>query len=162
MSKFYGLNWLKSENFWPSYVKSWNTPEKLELKKHAPAIKIHALFSKNIFCRKLHENEQILRSELTEKRELLAKLRQELEYTRETWNVVKVKTADSEREWHALRAEFAARRKLFKSAYHLCSGGRLTDLEEDCDGPGKVKNKLEKKLGLTRYIRMKLSKEFSG
>ena len=40
--------------------------------------------------RKLHENEQILRSELTEKRELLAKLRQELEYTRETWNVVKV------------------------------------------------------------------------
>ena len=96
--------------------------------------------------RKLHENEQILRSELTEKRELLAKLRQELEYTRETWNVVKVKTADSEREWHALRAEFAARRKLFKSAYHLCSGGRLTDLEGDCDGPGK---EFKKQLGWT-------------
>ena len=59
----------------------------------------------------------------------MAKLREELEYSRETWNVVKKKTADSEREWHALRAEFAARRKLFKSAYHLCSGGRLTDLE---------------------------------
>ena len=61
----------------------------------------------------------------------MAKLREELEYSRETWNVVKKKTADSEREWHALRAEFAARRKLFKSAYHLCSGGRLTDLEGD-------------------------------
>ena len=79
--------------------------------------------------RRLHESEQILRAELTEKRQLLAKLREELEYSRETWNVVKKKTADSEREWHALRAEFAARRKLFKSAYHLCSGGRLTDLE---------------------------------
>ena len=102
-------------------------------------VKISKCFFINF--RKLHENEQILRSELTEKRELLAKLRQELEYTRETWNVVKVKTADSEREWHALRAEFAARRKLFKSAYHLCSGGRLTDLEGDCDGPGKESKK---------------------
>ena len=42
-----------------------------------------------------------------------------MEYSRESWNVVKKKTADSEREWHALRAEFAARRKLFKSAYLL-------------------------------------------
>ena len=75
-----------------------------------------------------------MRAELTEKRQLLAKLREELEYSRETWNVVKKKTADSEREWHALRAEFAARRKLFKSAYHLCSGGRLTELEGDGDG----------------------------
>ena len=40
--------------------------------------------SKFINFRKLHENEQILRSELTKKRELLAKLRQELEYPRET------------------------------------------------------------------------------
>ena len=69
--------------------------------------------------RQLHESEQILRAELTEKRHLLAKLRKELEYSRESWNVVKKKTADSEREWHALRAEFAARRKLFKSAYLL-------------------------------------------
>ena len=73
--------------------------------------------------RKLHESEQILRAELSEKRQLLAKLREELEYSRESWNVVKKKTADSEREWHALRAEFAARRKLFKSAYHLCNRG---------------------------------------
>ena len=43
----------------------------------------------------------------------------------------------SEREWHALRAEFEARIKLFISAYHLCSGGLLTDPEGDCNGPGK-------------------------
>merc|ERR1712157_543249 len=69
--------------------------------------------------RQLHTSEQILRAELTEKRQLLAKLREELEYSRESWNIVKKKTADSEREWRALRAEFAARRKLFKSAYLL-------------------------------------------
>ena len=44
-------------------------------------------------------------------------------FHRESWIIVKKKTADSEREWHALRAEFAARRKLFKSAYHLCRAG---------------------------------------
>ena len=54
---------------------------------------------------------QILRAELTEKRQLLAKLREELEYSRESWNIVKKKTADSEREWRALRDEFAARRR---------------------------------------------------
>ena len=32
--------------------------------------------------RQLHESEQILRAELTEKRHLLAKLREELEYSR--------------------------------------------------------------------------------
>ena len=62
--------------------------------------------------RQLHESEQILRAELSEKRQLLAKLREELEYSRESWNVVKKKTADSEKEWRALRAEFASRRKL--------------------------------------------------
>ena len=56
-------------------------------------------------------NFQILRAELTEKRQLLAKLREELEYSRESWNIVKKKTADSEREWRALRDEFAARRR---------------------------------------------------
>jgi hypothetical protein len=50
-----------------------------------------------------------LRAELAEKRELLAKLRQELEISRESWNLVKKKTADSEREWRALRDEFAER-----------------------------------------------------
>ena len=44
---------------------------------------------------------------------------------------MKKKTADSEREWHALRAEFAARRKLFKSAYHLCSTGGLSEAEAE-------------------------------
>jgi hypothetical protein len=68
--------------------------------------------------RHLRESEQILRAELSEKGQLLAKLREELEYSKESWNIVKKKTADSEREWHALRDEFAARRKLFKS-YHL-------------------------------------------
>ena len=99
--------------------------------------------------RRLHESEQILRAELTEKRQLLAKLREELEYSRETWNVVKKKTADSEREWHALRAEFAARRKLFKSAYHLCSGGRLTDLE---GGNGEGKANLKIRLGFNEKL----------
>ena len=80
--------------------------------------------------RQLHESEQILRAELSEKRKILAKLRKELEDSRESWNVVKQKTADSEREWHALRAEFAARRKLFKSAYHLSRGGQLEADEE--------------------------------
>ncbi len=41
----------------------------------------------------LHTNEQILRAELNEKRQILARLRQELEYTRENWNLVKQKTA---------------------------------------------------------------------
>jgi hypothetical protein len=50
-----------------------------------------------------------LRAELAEKRELLAKLRQELEISRESWKLVKKKTADSEREWRALRDEFAER-----------------------------------------------------
>lgn len=84
--------------------------------------------------RKLHESEQILRAELSEKRQLLAKLRQELEYSRESWNVVKKKTADSEREWHALRAEFAARRKLFKSAYHLCGYSGLSSSSDEAVG----------------------------
>merc|ERR1719340_334986 len=66
--------------------------------------------------RQLHESEQILRAELSEKRQLLAKLREELEYSRESWNVVKKKTADSEREWRALRDEFAARRRMFPSS----------------------------------------------
>ena len=74
--------------------------------------------------------EQILRAELSEKRQLLAKLREELEYSRESWNVVKQKTADSEREWHALRAEFASRRKLFKSAYHLSHPKSSSEAEE--------------------------------
>ena len=52
---------------------------------------------------------QILRAELAEKRELLAKLRQELEISRESWKLVKKMTADSEREWRALRSEFAER-----------------------------------------------------
>ena len=81
--------------------------------------------------RQLHESEQILRAELSEKRKILAKLRKELEDSRESWNVVKQKTADSEREWHALRAEFAARRKLFKSAYHLSRGAGGDGLEDD-------------------------------
>ena len=88
--------------------------------------------------RQLHESEQILRAELSEKRQLLAKLREELEYSRESWNVVKQKTADSEREWHALRAEFASRRKLFKSAYHLSKGCKASseeaEAEEDEEG----------------------------
>ena len=32
---------------------------------------------------------------------------------RESWNIVKQKTADSEREWRALRDEFAARKRMF-------------------------------------------------
>jgi hypothetical protein len=36
--------------------------------------------------------------------------REELEYSRKTWNTVRLKTAASEREWRALRDEFAARR----------------------------------------------------
>ena len=82
------------------------------------------------------EPEQILRAELSEKRQLLAKLREELEYSRESWNVVKQKTADSEREWHALRAEFASRRKLFKSAYHLSHPKSSTASEADDDEEG--------------------------
>ena len=42
---------------------------------------------------KLHTNEQILRAELNEKRQILAKLREELEFTRENWSLVKQKTA---------------------------------------------------------------------
>jgi len=60
----------------------------------------------------LHNSEQILRAELSEKRQLLTKLRHELEETRLTWKVVKQKTADSEKQWRALRDEFAERRKL--------------------------------------------------
>ena len=41
----------------------------------------------------LHTNEQILRAELNEKRQILAKLREELEFTRENWSLVKQKTA---------------------------------------------------------------------
>ena len=52
---------------------------------------------------------QVLRAELAEKRELLAKLRQELEISRESWNLVRKKTAESEIEWRALRDEFAER-----------------------------------------------------
>ena len=63
--------------------------------------------------KQLHTSEQILRAELIEKRQLLAKLREELEYSRESWNIVKKKTADSEREWRALRDEFAARQVTF-------------------------------------------------
>ena len=51
------------------------------------------------------------RAELNEKRQILAKLREELEFSRQNWQLVKQKTADSEREWKALRDEFAARRK---------------------------------------------------
>ena len=56
-----------------------------------------------------------------------------IHYSRESWNVVKKKTADSEREWHSLRAEFAARRKLFKTAYRLgqCGGGGGSESEEN-------------------------------
>ena len=88
-------------------------------------------FSSTVMSDKLVSNpEQILRAELSEKRQLLAKLREELEYSRESWNVVKQKTADSEREWHALRAEFASRRKLFKSAYHLSHPKSSSEAEE--------------------------------
>ena len=66
--------------------------------------------------KELHTNEEVLRAELTEKRQLLAKLREELEISRESWNIVKKKTADSEREWRALRDEFAARRRMFPSS----------------------------------------------
>ena len=53
-----------------------------------------------------------MRAELAEKRELLAKLREELELSRESWILVKKKTADSEKEWRALRDEFAERFKI--------------------------------------------------
>eukprot|EP00096_Caligus_rogercresseyi_P012754 TRINITY_DN5448_c0_g1_i1.p1 TRINITY_DN5448_c0_g1~~TRINITY_DN5448_c0_g1_i1.p1 ORF type:complete len:827 (+),score=262.95 TRINITY_DN5448_c0_g1_i1:75-2555(+) len=62
----------------------------------------------------LHTSELILRAELAEKRNLLVKLREELEYSRQSWNIVKQKTAESEREWRSLRDEFAARRLAFK------------------------------------------------
>ncbi len=55
-----------------------------------------------------------------------------MECSRESWNVVKKKTADSEREWHALRAEFAARRKMFKSAYAR-PGGCTTEGSESSE-----------------------------
>ena len=66
--------------------------------------------------KEIHTSEEVLRAELTEKRQLLAKLREELEFSRESWNIVKKKTADSEREWRALRDEFAARRRMFPSS----------------------------------------------
>ena len=83
--------------------------------------------------RKLHTNEQILRAELNEKRQLLARLRDELEYSRQNWELVKKKTADSEREWRALREEFAARRKEFSAGSSSESGFSdcgQTDTEE--------------------------------
>ena len=63
--------------------------------------------------RKLHTNEQILRAELVEKRLILAQLREELEFSRQNWILVRQKTADSEKEWRALRDEFASRRQMF-------------------------------------------------
>ena len=62
---------------------------------------------------------------MTEKRQLLAKLREELEYSRESWNIVKKKTADSEREWRALRDEFAAR-------YRIIISTKLLSIEFCC------------------------------
>ena len=46
-----------------------------------------------------------------EKRQLLTKLRQELEFSRQNWLLVKQKTTDSEREWKELRDEFRSRRE---------------------------------------------------
>ncbi len=76
--------------------------------------------------RRLHTSEQILRAELCEKRQLLARLRQELEFGRQSWTLVKQKTADSEREWRALRDEFRERRKQEQKEEVSSSGTYLT------------------------------------
>jgi hypothetical protein len=92
--------------------------------------------------RQLHESEQILRAELSEKRQILAKIREELEYSRESWNIVKKKNADSEREWHALRDEFADRRKLITS-YHLSSSGGVSSAESGFSTETEPENDIE-------------------
>ena len=63
--------------------------------------------------KKLHSSEQILRAELAEKRQLLTKLRTELEETRQSMNYVKEMTAESETQWIALKADFAQQKKMF-------------------------------------------------
>ncbi len=72
--------------------------------------------------RKLHSSEQILRAELAEKRILLSKLRVELEDSKQCWNIVKQKTADSEKQWVALKADLAEQKRLLFSTDSSESG----------------------------------------
>lgn len=61
--------------------------------------------------RKLQSAEGILKYDLQEKRKLLTRLRQQLENTREDFNLVRIKNSKSEAEWQDLRKEFVQRHK---------------------------------------------------
>lgn len=60
---------------------------------------------------KLHTAEAILRYELKEKRCVVERMKQMLESSRTQWMRIRQKHAESEVEWHSLRADFANRVK---------------------------------------------------
>lgn len=61
--------------------------------------------------RKLQSAEGILKYDLQEKRKLLTRLKQQLENTREDFNLVRLKNSKSEAEWQDLHKEFIQRHK---------------------------------------------------
>lgn len=65
---------------------------------------------------KIHTNETILRYELKEKREILRRLKSELECSREQWHIIRQKNSETEQEWSTLRDEINERRKIRDSA----------------------------------------------
>ena len=75
---------------------------------------------------KLHNDERIMRYELKEKREILTRLRKELESARAQWQIIRQKNFESEQEYTSIRAMLEERRK---SA--IVS---LEEPEESCEG----------------------------
>lgn len=60
--------------------------------------------------RQLHTNEKVLRYELRHKRQMLNNLKDDLQYCRDTWDLVKEKNTQTEHDWEVLRKEFALRK----------------------------------------------------
>lgn len=60
---------------------------------------------------KLHDDELIMKYELKEKREILTKLRRELESARAQWQVIRQKNFESEQEYTSIREMLQERRK---------------------------------------------------
>merc|ERR1719187_1196491 len=88
--------------------------------------------------KKLHSSEQILRAELAEKRQLLKNIRRELEESRASWNIVKQKNAESEKQCVQLRADFVERKRLLTSSpesgvSELDADSKTSDNETETD-----------------------------
>ena len=74
---------------------------------------------------KLHDDELVFKYELKEKREILTKLRKELESSRQQWQIIRQKNLESEEEYASIREMLEERKKT------LSEGETVTETDKE-------------------------------